>query len=199
MIFALRTILMYFVAILAVRLMGKRVVNRISPHDLVVLITIGSVIRFVMTEPQKPLIASLIPLGVIATLQIILAIADARLRWVSNLVIGQPTLLVKNGEIQEENLKGIWLSRSQLESQLRSKGVDRLKDVQEAYLETSGDFSVIKKKETSVSRNDLSKTEARLRRRLDKLQKQIDEIASRLGAGEVDLAMGGEKRLRKGK
>lgn len=186
MIFAVRTILLYFLAILAVRLMGKRVVNRISPHDLVVLITIGSVIRFVMTEPHQPLVASLIPLGVIASLQIVLAIADSRVKWISNLVIGQPTLLVKNGEIQEKNLKGIWLSRSQLESQLRSKGVNRLKDVDEAYLETSGNFSVIKKKETSVSRNDLSKTEARLRRRLDKLEKRLEEIASHLGAEEGD-------------
>ncbi|MBO0947411.1 DUF421 domain-containing protein [Fibrella forsythiae] len=58
----------------------------------------------------------------------------------------EPTLLVKNGVIQKQNLKRELITEDELISLLRQQGIEDVADVKQCYLEGSGSLSVIQKK-----------------------------------------------------
>lgn len=56
----------------------------------------------------------------------------------------KPLLLVDRGRIVGRNLRREYLTRDDLESQLREAGVTDLRQVRKAYLEGDGKFSVLR-------------------------------------------------------
>ncbi|MGQ9512260.1 MAG: hypothetical protein ACUVTA_03450, partial [Thermodesulfitimonas sp.] len=62
-----RTVIIYFVVLLIVRLMGKREIGQLSPFDFVVAIVIAEVAALPMEQPEIPLLRGLVPLFVLVT------------------------------------------------------------------------------------------------------------------------------------
>jgi len=55
-----------------------------------------------------------------------------------------PLLLVRHGRLLERNLRREHLTREEVQSELRIKGVDNLAAIKAMYMESDGSFSVIK-------------------------------------------------------
>lgn len=183
-----RATIMYFITILALRLMGKRIASRVSPHDLVILITIGGMVRFVINEPSQPIESTIYPLAALVLLHLLVSLADSRWKWVADFFNGQPTLLVRDGLIQERNLKKTLYGPAALWSQLRSKGVGQLGDVREAYLEPSGNFSVIKQEQ--AKKMDLDMTQSLLDIRLQRIEALLQEMTGALSGPQASGVTG---------
>lgn len=54
-------------------------------------------------------------------------------------------LLIKNGQIQERNLRKEMITKDELIGELRGQNVERIEDVKLSYLESDGHISVVKK------------------------------------------------------
>ncbi|HJR13768.1 MAG TPA: YetF domain-containing protein [Rhodanobacteraceae bacterium] len=63
---------------------------------------------------------------------------------VGHLTDPPPILLVRNGQMIGRNLRREHVTASEVESQLRMKGLERLQQVKWMYLESDGGFSVIR-------------------------------------------------------
>nr|WP_291958785.1 DUF421 domain-containing protein [Mahella sp.] len=61
---------------------------------------------------------------------------------------GEPTIVVLNGQILEDNLRKMHYNIDDLISELRQKDVFNLNDVKYAILESNGSMSVLKKTDT---------------------------------------------------
>ncbi len=153
----LRTILFYFVALVLIRLMGKREVGQLSPFDLVVAIMIAEAAVFVIDDPNTPIWTGLIPMATLAGLQIIISYLCLKFPQIMSLVNGRPTIIIENGQINEQNMRKARYTVHELMEQLRQQQNPSLPDVQYAILEMSGSLSVIPKtKSRPVQVSDLN-------------------------------------------
>lgn len=155
-VISLRSVLMFFLTLVAVRVMGKRSVGQLAPFDLVVIIIMGSVAALPLEEEQIHPIHGVIPILVMSFLQYLLSVINLHFRGVEKVTQGMSTPLVVNGQVLRENLQRERVSEADLHIVLRQQGADRIEDIALAVLEPTGQVSVIKKQEAQpVTPRDL--------------------------------------------
>ncbi|HHW17659.1 MAG TPA: DUF421 domain-containing protein [Firmicutes bacterium] len=142
-----RSVLMFFLVLVAVRVMGKRSVGQLAPFDLTVIIIMGSVAALPLEEEQIHPIHGIVPIFVMAFLQYVLSVINMHWRGAEKITQGMSTPLIVNGQVLYDNLKRERVSEADLHIVLRQQGADRIEDIALAVLEPTGEVSVIKKKE----------------------------------------------------
>ena len=142
-----RSVLMFFLTLVAVRVMGKRSVGQLAPFDLVVIIIMGSVAALPLEEEQIHPLHGVIPILIMSFLQYILSVVNMHWRGAEKVTQGMSTPLVVNGQILYDNLRRERVSDADLHIVLRQQGAERIEDIALAVLEPTGEVSVIKKKE----------------------------------------------------
>ncbi len=154
---ALRSVAMFFLTLIAMRVMGKRSVAQLAPFDLTVIIIIGSAAAVPLEEEGISLWNGIVPILVMSFLQYVLSVINLHWRGAEKITQGMSTPIVVNGQILHDNRKRERVSLSDLHIILRQKGVDRIEDVALAVLEPTGEVSVIFKKESQpVSVKDMN-------------------------------------------
>jgi uncharacterized membrane protein YcaP (DUF421 family) len=140
---ALRTAAIYLVALIGLRLAGKREIGQMTVFDLVVLLLIANAVQNAMVGPDTSLIGGM--LAAVVLLALNAAVARLRLRWprLRRMIEGSPTLLVLHGEVLAEHLRREGLDQDTLEAALREHGVAKVHDVEMAVLEIDGSISVV--------------------------------------------------------
>lgn len=170
-----RFIFIYIVALIIVRLMGKRALGQLSLFDLVIMAGIGDVIIVVGLEQQVSFLKGVLSLLVLGGLEIFLSMLSYRSKLIANLLEGKPTLLVNDGIMLEDNMAKEHISYSDLRQELRQQGVVKLSQVSKAVLEACGKISVIVKEdgEERDTNRHLNEELVALRRELAELKKAL--------------------------
>lgn len=147
----LRTVLIYFVVFLMLRLMGKREIGKLSLFDLVISIMIAEIAVFVLEDSSKPLMDGIVPMATLVLIQIIIAFITLKSRTVRILFDGRPSVLINKGMIDREEMKKHRYNLDDLMLQLRQNKIMNVADVEFAVLEPSGKLSVVERevKETA--------------------------------------------------
>ena len=125
--------------------MGKREIGELSVLDLVVFIMLGEMAVVAIEEPKAPLVNTLVPMGVLLCIQITTSYASLKSRNFRRLIDGKPSIIIKNGEIDENIMRRHRYNFDDLLMQLRTKDIANISDIEFAILETSGDLSIVKK------------------------------------------------------
>ena len=133
-----RTILIYLCVLFAMRLMGKRQLGELQPEELVSTILISNLASISIESEDVPVTASLIPLFLIAALELLGSALSFRSQKFFNLLSGRPKTVILNGEIDQ--------------TALRSKDVFDPRDVSYAVIETNGTLSVALRPEKEPAR-----------------------------------------------
>ncbi len=144
----MRSLLMFFLTLAAVRISGKRSVGQLAPFDLTLIIMMGSVAALPLEDEEISIWAGIVPIVVLALLEYLLSVITVRWRNVEKVTQGQSTPIVLNGQILYDNLKRERVSEADLHIVLRQAGAERIEDIALAVLEPTGQCSVIKKKES---------------------------------------------------
>jgi uncharacterized membrane protein YcaP (DUF421 family) len=140
---ALRALIVYFVALAFVRIGDKRFLGKNTAFDVVIAIMFGSVMSRAITTADE-FVPVIVAGGVLVALHFVVALASFRSDRIGALVKGQERTLVRDGEINRDEMATAHLTRRDLEGALRSEGkVEDAADVHLATLERSGDISVI--------------------------------------------------------
>ncbi|MGD6957741.1 DUF421 domain-containing protein [Rossellomorea aquimaris] len=146
MILLIKVLVLYLITIAAMRLMGKSTIVQMTPYDLVAIIIVGTIASEPLISTEFwPTISALVILVGLHVLFSFLTLSQ----WGNHFFLGEPTLLIKNGEILEDNLEKSKISLIQLTSILRSQGYPKISDVDYAMLEPIGEVSVIPKVENT--------------------------------------------------
>lgn len=141
----MRTFLLYGTILVIFRLMGKREIGELSVLDLVVFIMIGEMAVVAIEQHKDPLLHSLIPMAVLLIIQVSMAYGSLKSRKFRQLIDGKPSVIIKNGKIDEKVMRKLRYNYDDLLMQLRTKDINNISNVEFAILETSGVLSVIKK------------------------------------------------------
>ncbi|MEW6183996.1 MAG: DUF421 domain-containing protein [Bacillota bacterium] len=151
-----RTVLIYFVVLIMIRLMGKREIGQLSPFDFVVAIIIAEVAALPMESTDIPLLRGLLPLFILAFLEIAFSYAALHSRWLRQVMCGSPQVVIKDGQILRAEMRRARYNIDDLLSQLREKGYLDPGEVAFAVLENSGRLSVVPRSDNRpVIRKDL--------------------------------------------
>jgi uncharacterized membrane protein YcaP (DUF421 family) len=94
----------------------------------------------------------------------------------------EPLLLVRNGRVRRENLKKELVTEDELRGHLREQGIKSLSEVREAYLESEGQFSVIKKRDSEADNQAVLAQLNEQEQRLKRLQESLDALQASLAA-----------------
>lgn len=152
-----RTIILYIIATIIIRMMGKRQIGQLQPFELVITIMISELATLPMQDNRIPLINGIIPIITLLILQIIFSLLQLKSIKIRNLVSGKPSILIYNGEINRSEMKYQRINLNDLMEELRLKGYFDISDVKYAILETSGQLSIIPAaKVESVTKGDLN-------------------------------------------
>jgi len=145
LIILFRTILIYGLIVLIFRLMGKREIGELSILDLVVFIMIAEIAVVAIEDYRDPILPTLLPMFILLTIQVLLALLSLKSKKMRDFIEGDPTFIIKNGEIDEVAMKSQRYNYDDLLIQLREKNIRNIADVEFAILETSGKLSVFEK------------------------------------------------------
>jgi len=141
----IRAILAYFTLLLLARLMGKREISQLTFFDYIVGISIGSITGNLITNTTLSFLTLLPAIIVFSSLQIIISYITLKSPSLRTLFKGTKTVLIENGNINEKNMRKTRINLDELTSKLREKNVFKFQDVEFAFIETDGQFSVQKK------------------------------------------------------
>ena len=137
-----RTLLLYGLVILVMRLMGKRQIGELQPYELVVAIMISDLASIPMQNTGVPLVSGIIPILTILAAQLGISLLLFRSNKARRIISGSPVTMIKEGKILEKNLKKEIFHLNDLLEAVRIAGYADLSQVKEATLETNGELTV---------------------------------------------------------
>ena len=137
-----RTLLIYLCVLFAMRLMGKRQLGELQPEELVSTILISNLASISIESEEVPVTASLIPLFLIAALELLGSALSFRSQKFFNLMSGRPKTVILDGQIDQNALRTLRLTTADLMEALRGKNIFDPRDVSYAVVETNGSLSV---------------------------------------------------------
>lgn len=139
---AFRTLLMYLIVLVSLRLLGKRGVKQLSVFELVVIISLGSAAGDPMFYSEVGIISALAVFTVIVCAYKVTSHFVNKSKKIEELLEGSCTCLIEEGMFAIANFKKETLAQDEFFSELRQHSISHLGQVKLAIIETSGSVSV---------------------------------------------------------
>ena len=141
-----RTVILYLILILVIRLMGKRQIGEMQPYELVITLIIAELACIPMEDTSIPLLYGIISILTVYLLHQIVCLIDLNFRGAKVVLSGSPSVVLNKNGVDDTQLKKNNLDVSDLIESLRVEGFFALDAVEYALYEAEGTFSALPKK-----------------------------------------------------
>lgn len=138
----LRTTIMFFLVMFALRVMGKKNLGEFQPSDFVSTMLISNLTSIVIEAPELPLLYSVIPILLIMCYEIFTSVITKKNDKMAKLAYGSPKILIEKGIINQKVMKTLRFTVDDLLIAMRSKDIFYLEEVNLAVVETNGSISI---------------------------------------------------------
>lgn len=137
----IRTIILYLLLMIAMRLMGKRQLGELQPSELVVTLLLSDLAAVPMQENGLPLLNGVMPILVLVSAELLLSGLMMKFPAVSKLISGTPIPVIQDGVVRVDSLRRLRMTVEDLEESLRQQDIFDSAQVQYAIAETNGHIS----------------------------------------------------------
>ena len=127
------------------RLMGKRQIGELEITDLVTTLLISEIASLPITNQDIPISHAIIPMILLLALEVGSSVVLIRCPRLKNLVSARPTMIMKNGQLNQKALRAMRMSIDELISEARQQGYTSLEQVDYAILEKDGKMTILPK------------------------------------------------------
>lgn len=159
-----RTIAVYLVIAILLRVAGRRLLAQMNSLDLVVVLLLSNVVQNAIIGPDNSVLGAVIGAIVLIGFDLLMDVATQRSARLRHLLEGRPVQLVENGAVDRAALIRVGIRDRELALALSRQGVDEVSQVKSASLETAGDLLVdLKPGDRPASRDDLAAAVAELK------------------------------------
>lgn len=141
----IRTFILYVAVMIGIRIMGKRQIGELQPSELVITIMFGNLAAVPMQETGIPLINGIAPIITLVFIEVILSAVSLKSKRFRRFISGSPSIIIRNGEIDLEEMRRLRMSTDDIMEALRSKDIVNIDDVQTAILDTDGEICIVPK------------------------------------------------------
>ena len=139
----LTAVLAYVWLVLLLRVSGKRTLSQLNAFDFIVTVALGSVMASLILSSTVAWTEGAAALAALAALQFVAAWASTRVNWVRTALTSQPTVLLRDGEMDTGAMLRERIDEDSLCAAVRSSGNGSLEAIAAVVLETDGSLSVI--------------------------------------------------------
>lgn len=144
---ALRTLLIYIILNVTLRILGKRQIGELEIPELVTTLLLSELATTVISDPSLPFYYSLIPILLITSFELLVSVIKNKSAALKRFFEGSPGVLIRRGVLDQKELKRMRVSVEELLAAFRLQGIVSIADVYYAILEQNGQLSVILRKE----------------------------------------------------
>jgi uncharacterized membrane protein YcaP (DUF421 family) len=141
---AIRTAVMFVLAFVVPRVMGRRGVRQLSPFDYVIIIALGSAVGDPMLYADVPLLHGAVILTVVVSLHRLVAEVTERNDKIDAFVTGDAVVVVAEGRVVPAAYRHAQLDREELFGLLGGEGIEHLGQVRRAYVEKTGQLTTFR-------------------------------------------------------
>ncbi len=141
----IRTLILYIILTLGIRLMGKRQIGDMQPNELVVTLVISEIAAIPLQDANQPILNGVCSIFVLVVLEILLSVLAMKNMTVRRLISGQSVIIIEDGVIDQTAMKKVRMTILDLVELLRGENVFEIEDVAFAVLEVNGDLNVLLK------------------------------------------------------
>lgn len=150
---ALRALFFYVILMALMRFMGKRQIGEMQLSEFVTTILLSELAVYPVCETEIPLLYGLVPLLLIASVEVLIAILCQKSRKFRIFLNGNPLTLYEKSAFVRKNLIKSRMTEEDVEAQVRINGFKGMKEVSTVVLERTGKLSVLPKEETKPNQS----------------------------------------------
>ncbi len=140
-----RSIFLYIIVLIVMRLMGKREIGQLQPFELAISIMIADLATIPMADTGIPIGNGIIPILGLLVMHLLISLINLKSIKLREIICGKPRILIYRGKILEDAMKKERFTINELQERIRGQNIVNLGDVEYAILETSGQITVIEK------------------------------------------------------
>lgn len=129
--------------------MGKRQIGELTPHELVITILVSQVAIIPLQDNSMPLLNMFVPILIFVSMEILASALSMKSIHFRNLIQGKPLFVIRNGKLDEKQMRRLRFTVDDLVDAVRQKGYFDLSTIQDAIVEPNGTISVLQKAEES--------------------------------------------------
>ena len=142
---AVRTVVVYALAVVLIRIVGRRTLAQLSAYDVVVTVAAGTVVGSAALPSQPSVSDGVTVILTLFVMQVLLGALRQRSSAFQSLVDFRPVALVREGRTDLRRAPtSSQLTTDDVTALLRRKGITDLSQVQLAVLEPTGKLSVLR-------------------------------------------------------
>jgi uncharacterized membrane protein YcaP (DUF421 family) len=166
-----RTLLVYALLVVLLRVFGKRELAQLNPFDLVVLLLLSNAVQNAIIGPDNSIVG-----GALGALTLLLANYLVvrflfKHKRLDQIFEGSPTTLIEHGELCHDALARELLTEAELLTVAHKQGFSSIDEIESCVIEPGGVFFMQGKTPSTDSRQH-----GELITRLDELSKLLEEI-----------------------
>lgn len=140
----IRTIIIYILLNVMLKIMGKRQIGELEVNELVSTLLISEIASIPISEPDVPLVASVIPIIFICSLEIAISAIKTRSAKLKRLVEGEGVYIIYKGKLRQDLLEENRISINEILTEMRTQNIGDISQVEYAILEQNGKLSLFK-------------------------------------------------------
>ncbi|HRE81777.1 MAG TPA: DUF421 domain-containing protein [Opitutaceae bacterium] len=146
-----RVIVLYLVILVGLRILGKREFGQLSPLELITLLLVPELVSQAALRSDYSLTTGIVAITTLFSLVFLTSVISHRSKRVERWISGTPTVLVARGQLLMDNLNRERISPDEIYSEMHKAGLERIKQVKWALLETDGRIALVEEKEPTSS------------------------------------------------
>lgn len=143
----IRTIIIFLILFLVIRLMGKRQIGEMQPFEFVITLLVAELACIPMADLSIPLGYGIIAILTIFILHQLLTILEKKSIFLGRVISSKPSMVIDSNGINFSELKKLNIGINELQEVLRNSGYSNFDEIEYAIVETNGKFSILKKQE----------------------------------------------------
>ena len=145
---AIRAFVMFFIALMLIRLAGMRIFGIKTAFDNILVIMLGAILSRGIVG-ASPFFSTVAAAAAMILVHKFLAWLAMKHEWVGKIVKGYRHSLYHDGEMREDNLRRTAVSKDDLMEGVRPEiNKNSLDEVEQIFIEKTGEISVVKKTST---------------------------------------------------
>lgn len=142
-----RTVLFYFLVVIAYKIMGKREVGELGVFDFIISMLISQLIAICIENYKDPIWFVIVPTLILVLFQILFSFLSLKSNKFRDILDGKESVIISDGKLNFSEMKKQKYNLNDLLLQLRDKGIRTIEEVDYAILETNGKLSVFQKQD----------------------------------------------------
>ncbi|XKO57291.1 YetF domain-containing protein [Lysinibacillus fusiformis] len=148
----------FFLLFILVKIVGKKIINQVSPFTFIAAIVLGELLGNALYDEKVGVLYIIYSMVLWALLLLIVEILGQKFLKLRLIFEGKPSVLIRDGVINREQLKKNRMNINQLQSLLRQSETFSIREVAYCYLESNGSISILKKSPyQKTTREDFNK------------------------------------------